>query len=47
MPFSAEYKQSKAHELHKEDWEKSSVSEKYMFKCMHLTMLMQNRRETR
>jgi 2-polyprenyl-3-methyl-5-hydroxy-6-metoxy-1,4-benzoquinol methylase len=47
LPFSHAYKQSKARELHLEDWEKSSVSEKYMFKCMHLTMLMHHRPRTK
>ena len=43
LPFTTKYKQLKAQELHQKDWEKSSESDKYMFRCMHLTMLMQNR----
>lgn len=43
LPLSNSYKNSKAKKMHTEDWEKSSKSDKYMFKCMHLTMLMEKR----
>ena len=45
LPLSDSYKNSKAKKMHTEDWEKSLRSDKYMFKCMHLTMLMEKRIE--
>ncbi len=43
LPLSAEEKLAIGKRWHKEDWEKSSKSDSYMFTCMHLTMLMQKR----
>jgi len=43
LPLSAEKKTAIVKKWHREDWEKSNVSDSYMFKCMHLTMLMQKK----
>jgi 2-polyprenyl-3-methyl-5-hydroxy-6-metoxy-1,4-benzoquinol methylase len=40
LPFSAEKKISISKKWHLDDWEKSQYSNKHMFGCMHLTMLM-------
>jgi 2-polyprenyl-3-methyl-5-hydroxy-6-metoxy-1,4-benzoquinol methylase len=43
IPISAETKISIGKKWHREDWEKSRFSDSHMFKCMHLTMLMQKK----
>ena len=43
LPLSAEKKTEIVKKWHREDWEKSKVSDSYMFRCMHLTMLMQKK----
>jgi 2-polyprenyl-3-methyl-5-hydroxy-6-metoxy-1,4-benzoquinol methylase len=43
LPISAEKKLAIGKKWHREDWEKSRNSDSYMFRCMHLTMLMQKR----
>jgi 2-polyprenyl-3-methyl-5-hydroxy-6-metoxy-1,4-benzoquinol methylase len=43
LPISAESKISIGKKWHREDWEKSRASDSHMFKCMHLTMLMQKK----
>ncbi len=43
LPLSAEKKLAIGKKWHLEDWEKSRDSDPYMFKCMHLTMLMQKK----
>jgi 2-polyprenyl-3-methyl-5-hydroxy-6-metoxy-1,4-benzoquinol methylase len=43
LPLSAERKIKIVKKWHQEDWEKSKVSDSYMFDCMHLTMLMQKK----
>ncbi|MGM1056412.1 MAG: class I SAM-dependent methyltransferase [Bacteroidota bacterium] len=41
LPLSADKKTEIVKKWHREDWEKSKVSDSHMFRCMHLTMLMQ------
>ena len=44
IPFlSDEKKQNIGKNWHKKDWEKSAKSDNNLFKCMHLTMLMQKK----
>ncbi len=43
LPLSEEKKLSIGKKWHKEDWEKSRDSDSYMFKCMHLTMLIEKK----
>ncbi len=44
IPFlSDEKKQSIGKKWHKKDWDLSAKSDSHLFKCMHLTMLMQKR----
>ncbi|GAB2778655.1 class I SAM-dependent methyltransferase [Salinimicrobium soli] len=43
MPVSEEYKEKKAKKWHRSDWEKSSQSDTYLFRCMHLSMLLQKK----
>ncbi|MEO5778143.1 MAG: class I SAM-dependent methyltransferase [Flavobacterium sp.] len=44
MPFvSEEKKQSIGKKWHKKDWDLSATSDSHLFKCMHLTMLMQKK----
>ncbi len=43
LPFSSERKTEIVQKWHREDWEKSKVSDSHMFSCMHLTMLMQKK----
>jgi len=43
LPLSAEKKLVIGKKWHREDWEKSRNSDPYMFRCMHLTMLMQKK----
>jgi SAM-dependent methyltransferase len=43
LPLSEEKKQEIGKKWHKQDWENSAVSDASLFKCMHLTMLMQKK----
>ncbi|MFD0977958.1 class I SAM-dependent methyltransferase [Salinimicrobium gaetbulicola] len=43
VPITEEKKLSKAKAWHQMDWEQSAISDSYMFKCMHLSMLMRNK----
>jgi len=43
LPLSAEKKLAIGKKWHREDWERSRDSDPYMFRCMHLTMLMQKK----
>lgn len=43
LPWNNKKKDSLLKKWHSEDWKKSKVSDPYMFSCMHLTMLMQNK----
>lgn len=43
LPISEKKKLEKAAKWHREDWERSAVNYKYMFRCMHLSMLMQKK----
>ncbi|MFN4762846.1 class I SAM-dependent methyltransferase [Gillisia sp. Q332] len=43
LPFPPEKKTEIVQKWHWEDWEKSRVSDSHMFRCMHLTMLMQKK----
>lgn len=43
LPLSKVNKLEKGIKWHKNDWEKSKKSEKYMFSCMHLTMLLKKK----
>ncbi len=43
LPLSAEKKLAIGKRWHREDWERSRDSDPYMFRCMHLTMLMQKK----
>ncbi len=43
MPVSEEKKIRKAKAWHLEDWERSFGDDNYMFRCMHLSMLMKKR----
>lgn len=43
LPISEEKKLARAKKWHREDWEISRHSDKHMFSCMHLTMLMQKK----
>lgn len=43
LPASEEKKMAKAIEWHREDWEWSAKNDNYMFRCMHLSMLMKKR----
>jgi SAM-dependent methyltransferase len=45
LPLSSEKKLSILKEWHKEDWKISMESDKKMFQCMHLTMLMERKSE--
>ena len=40
FPLAEEKRLKKAKAWHREDWEKSANSNKYMFSCMHLSMYM-------
>ncbi len=42
LPLSASRKTKLLNNWHLRDWERSRFSDKHMFKCMHLTMLMKN-----
>ena len=44
LPISREKSLQKARDWHREDWEKSAQNDKHLFKCMHLSMLMQNKK---
>ena len=43
LPLSMERKANLARQWHKKDWERSSYSDPELFKCMHLTMLMEKK----
>ncbi len=43
LPTSQNKKKKIAEAWHSTDWERSSTSDSYMFKCMHLTMLFQKK----
>lgn len=43
LPVSEEKKIRIGRSWHKKDWEKSRSSKSHLFRCMHLTMLMQNK----
>lgn len=43
LPVSSEKKKAIVKKWHIKDWEKSQISDSYMFDCMHLTMLMQKK----
>ena len=43
LPLSAENKLAIGKKWHREDWERSRDSDPYMFRCMHLSMLMQKK----
>ncbi|MDI1256448.1 MAG: class I SAM-dependent methyltransferase [Flavobacterium sp.] len=43
MPISDERKQIISQKWHNEDWEKSQTSDKALFRCMHLTMLLRKK----
>jgi len=43
LPLSAEKKLAIGKKWHREDWERSRDSDSYMFRCMHLTMLMKKK----
>lgn len=42
-PLSQENRVKRAKQWHREDWERSLKDDKYMFSCMHLSMLMQKK----
>ena len=43
LPLSEEKKQSIGKKWHKKDWDLSTTSDSHLFKCMHLTMIMQKK----
>ena len=43
LPISENKKKIIGQKWHQQDWDESSASDKVMFSCMHLTMLMQKR----
>lgn len=43
LPLGAEKKKRIAQKWHKHDWKQSAVSDKSLFRCMHLTMKMRKR----
>lgn len=43
LPLSQEKKTKIGQQWHNHDWEQSRVSDKVLFSCMHLTMLMKNK----
>ncbi|TQI71520.1 methyltransferase family protein [Gramella sp. Hel_I_59] len=43
LPSSSSKKREILHKWHLQDWERSKISDEYMFQCMHLTMLMKNK----
>ena len=43
MPLSSSYKSKLMKKWHEKDWEKSKISDNYLFSCMHLTMKIQNK----
>lgn len=43
LPFSNAFKDRMGKKWHRQDWDKSSSSDKAMFQCMQLTMLMQKK----
>ncbi len=45
LPISEDRKNEIGKKWHNEDWKRSRHSEAHLFRCMHLTMLMQNKIE--
>lgn len=43
LPISDDEKIRKAKKWHKEDWLRSASSEEYLFRCMHLSLLMRKK----
>jgi SAM-dependent methyltransferase len=43
LPLGSKKKNGLGKKWHQQDWETSAVSDKAMFRCMHLTMLMQKK----
>jgi 2-polyprenyl-3-methyl-5-hydroxy-6-metoxy-1,4-benzoquinol methylase len=43
LPLPAKEKEIMVRKWHRYDWEKSRKSDTHMFKCMHITMFMQNK----
>lgn len=43
LPWSNSKKNALLNKWHLQDWKNSKKSDSYMFKCMHLTMLLENR----
>lgn len=43
LPLSAEKKKQMAQKWHHQDWNQSAVSDKSLFRCMHITMKMRKR----
>jgi 2-polyprenyl-3-methyl-5-hydroxy-6-metoxy-1,4-benzoquinol methylase len=43
LPISSNIKEEIGKSWHSQDWQQSQISDKYMFKCMHLTMLLTNK----
>jgi SAM-dependent methyltransferase len=41
IPMSASKKLNYIKKLHQKDWEQSQVNDRHLYKCMHLTMLME------
>lgn len=44
LPISNVKKRQIGQNWHNEDWEKSTISDRHLFSCMHLTMLMQKKK---
>ena len=43
LPGPSDKKLKKANSWHQQDWKRSAVDDQYMFSCMHLSMLMQQK----
>lgn len=43
LPISENERRKKTIEWHQKDWKNSAEDDQYMFRCMHLTMLMQKK----
>ena len=41
LPMSSEKKLNYIKKLHHKDWEQSKTNDRHLYKCMHLTMLME------
>ncbi|TVZ25562.1 methyltransferase family protein [Gillisia sp. Hel_I_86] len=44
LPLSDEKNLKKAKDWHREDWEKSAISDKHMFRCMQLSLFMKRKK---